>query len=139
MRLVLLDRSIYDTDEYTFFEHQDVHAAVYEIYAKVEAATKDFPRVMSSQEANEKYSEFFHGDREFNFRGIRLRFCDYLTLIPLPGKNSMFPPKNPTYNFTIIEPTVITLEDYFDRVRVGKRWPTERKSALKIEYTESEE
>jgi hypothetical protein len=139
MRLVLLDIGRWYSEEYTFFEHQDPHAAVYEIFSKVEAATKDIPKVLTDQEVNGKYTDLFYGDREFNFRGLRLRYSDYLNLIPLPGKNPLFPPKNQTYNFTIIEATVITFEDYFERVRTGKRWTTERKSILKNEYTESDD
>ena len=123
----------------TFFEHQDVHAAEYELFSKIEKFVKKLPKAMTDEQLNGEFREVFHGDQHFDFRGIRLNYTDYLTLIELPGKNPLFRAKHRTWSVVIIEPKVITLDQYFDSVKVGESWPTERRTALKIEYSENED
>ena len=112
-----------------FFEHKSVFDAQYEILEKVSSYVDKLPKSISVDEMNS--SSLGQNDISFLFRGMRFRYDVFMQFDLLPAKNALIPPKERLYAPSIVEPTIITLDQWFDSNRTGPKWDRRINSTIR--------
>ena len=128
MKLVLSNAAFYHNglvEADIFFEHHDIFSAKYEIIAKTQDYIKKWPEELCGSDC----SIMSRGMIKLN--GFQLTYAPFLDFRELPGKNKLIKPARSLFKAVLVEPNIITLDEWFASHREGHPWDNLLHSVIK--------